>query len=468
MFKSIQKYLLLRHPLLWNTKIVPAIVFALLFHLIFFVLGYSNGAIDFTSEDRYPSNFDDGVIIFFSVLVTILFFVLWFVYYFRNNAYKSFYPLRNAALYKEWLIIFLVCFLNTTYSVTYTFGKRLKERSYYTKEETMQRCETIVLASVFIEGTLQNEGPKVNKVVFNHQYYPTTSLMNKDLDYFNYEHIVSYEIKVKTWMQEDNQQAIKKLMSDYFALVKEHHLKSNITPEQWFDLTYHYPDFTTYEIIGKTMMKGDATDSNGVVYAYANDTHYKYNVPQAALQSSYNILYKAWGQPIIEDGLCLVLLYLSLALSMLVFAFRVTSGRNWLIALVSSGVLFIVTGILSALTNSGLTFQIFWLLAILAFMTYFFVTVIGNKGKSLSGVFLNLLLWSLTGFMPLVYALLQQYFNKPVTYFQGGYQKMRNTPEYNWLQEHETAFAWFNILFMIVLMWFICRYIKQWKGLAES
>ena len=85
MFTKIQKYLLINHPLLWNTKIVPALCFALLFHILFFVIGYVYGNVDFTDENYYRSDFSTGVIIFFSILITILFFVVWFVYYFRNN-----------------------------------------------------------------------------------------------------------------------------------------------------------------------------------------------------------------------------------------------------------------------------------------------------------------------------------------------------------------------------------------------
>ena len=67
MFTKIQKYLLINHPLLWNTKIVPALSFAILFHILFFVIGYVYGNVDFTDENYYRSDFSTGVIIFFSI-----------------------------------------------------------------------------------------------------------------------------------------------------------------------------------------------------------------------------------------------------------------------------------------------------------------------------------------------------------------------------------------------------------------
>ncbi len=474
MFKKIQKYLLINYPLLWNTKIVPAITFTILFHILFFIIGYFNGIIDFTNENYYDYGFTSGVIIFFSILVTILFFVLWFVYYFRNNAYKSFYNLKKTSLYKEWLIILLISFLNVTYSVSYITGKTLRQRSYYSQEETQKRCETISMASVFIAGAYepnyeQIEANNTGQITYNKKTYPQNSLINKSVESFNFNPAVKSESKVKTWMQENNQAQIKKLMVDYLAIAKEHNLKSNINAEQWFNLTYNFPDFIKYEIIGRTSSKDDPNSysGNAMVYA-ANQTVYKYNVPQNALVSAYWKISKSWEDPIIETGLIYTLLYLAITMAMLIFSFKVSSGRNWLIALISTGVLFIITGILSALSGSGITFLVFWLLAIATFMIHFFITLGKNKGKNISGISLNLMLWSLAGFLPIIYGLVMEFYNNPKTINFGNQIKYENTPQHDWLEENLMLFTWVNILIVIILMFFITQFIKKWKGLAES
>ena len=65
MFKDIQKKLLLKYPLLWNTKFVPMIAIGILMHIIFFGLGYIDGTIDFSNKN----NID---IISFSIMIGIL------------------------------------------------------------------------------------------------------------------------------------------------------------------------------------------------------------------------------------------------------------------------------------------------------------------------------------------------------------------------------------------------------------
>ena len=88
MFKKIQKYLLINHPLLWNLKIVPISVFLILTNIIFFVLGFLNGGIDFSeSQNNYASNSNDEIITFFSVLVCIVTLIIWVIYYLKNNCF---------------------------------------------------------------------------------------------------------------------------------------------------------------------------------------------------------------------------------------------------------------------------------------------------------------------------------------------------------------------------------------------
>ena len=50
MFKKIQNHLLLKYPLLWNTKFVPMLVIGSVLNIIYFGIGYTNGIIDFSGK----------------------------------------------------------------------------------------------------------------------------------------------------------------------------------------------------------------------------------------------------------------------------------------------------------------------------------------------------------------------------------------------------------------------------------
>jgi len=472
MFKKTQKYLLVNNPLLWNMKIVPAVCFAMVFHVVFFLIGYANGKIDFTAERDY--DITDGIVIFFSVLVTLLFFVIWFVFYFRNNAYKSFYHLRPNHLFKEWLLLLLVCLLNVSYSISFVTGKTLRVRSYYSYEETLRRCDIIDDASTFITSEYDyvrpvNEDGTFNPdstFTYNKVRYPYNSLMNKSGESFYIDWDDKKHTDIHLLMQKNDTAAVKKMMTDYLAIAHEHGLKGNVNVEKWFALTYHYPEFTEYELIGR----GNETETiieNGV--AQAVKPTYKYFLPQEMLADNYEILARNWIKPIIPDESIYLILYLSLGLSVFFFAFKATNIRSWIISIIGSGLLFVVMGIMATIFRSESVFLVYWLALSAVFTTHFFVKLYGRQDKGFSGISLNLMLWSLPAFLPLVYGLVMEIFDH-VTYLKqpDGTTKIFNTPQHDWLEANLGIFIFINILLVIAMMGFLTTQIRRWKALAEN
>ncbi len=484
MFKNIQKYLLLNHPLLWNTKIIPAVIFTLIFNFLFFGIGYLNGKVDFQETNSYNYGIEDGIMIFFSVIISILLFIVWFVFYARNNAFKSYYPLKIDSLYKEWLIILLISILNITYSISYYTGKTLQTRTYFSQTETEKRCQTIEMASVFIDGGFENyareDYDKNGELTFQNKKYKQNSLINKSIDnvgeYYNRgqflenidenSKLMSSEIQVKTWMQNDDQVEIKKMMYEYFHLIKEHHLESNISPEKWFSLTYHFPGFMEYEKIGREkpyFATPETLSNSNVRITTSTSRDYNYYVPQNNLKSGYDLISQSWKKPIIDLDLLRILLYVGTGFSLLLFSFKVTSGRSWIIALICIGLLWIVTGVFSIIIQSGFTFIFFWLAVIAFLLIYFFTIITKNKGKKISDIVLNLMLWSFGGFLPAIYGLALEY-SGPENFGSLGI----HSPKHTWLQNNLDLFSWINLLIIIIIMFFLTIYIKKWKGIAES
>lgn len=81
MFKNIQKKLLLKYPLLWNTKFVPMVTIGLVLHIIFFGLGYVDGTIDFSNRNNIDL---ESTSIMFGVLIVIIIIILWLINYFKT------------------------------------------------------------------------------------------------------------------------------------------------------------------------------------------------------------------------------------------------------------------------------------------------------------------------------------------------------------------------------------------------
>ena len=516
MFKDIQKKLLLKYPLLWNTKFVPMVAIGLLLHLIFFGLGYLDGTIDFSNRN----NLDIEVTcILFGVLLVIIIIILWLVNYFKNNSLKSFYSKSKYSLFYEWLQIFVVSTLLITFYLSFSVGKQLHQRSYYSLEETTNRCKTIATADMFIDGSFgeteidslasglidslgnkvaQNYNPEdadtaeyatekesmaveavaaytyKDHIIFNGKKYDQFSLVNRNTFEFT---VISREqdslnrIKVQNWLHQDNQAEVKKLMDNYLKLIREHNLATNLTLDKWFQAVYKAPEFDEFLYIQPYLKEYETDESYNNSYVYATKVgneerkYSKYFIQQDVLKEKYDTVSEAHTDSFFNIEMILGFLYGAFGLSILIFSFRVTSGKSWLIAVVTTGVINIVYGIFTAITGVGNMYAYLILFTILGIIFYFFLIYFNKKNLQLSRIALNLFLWSFIGIIPLIYFIIQEHYASSYDY-RIGYNY--TSPEYQWMRDHTIHMFSINFILAILTLFFLSKIIRNWKGISED
>ena len=516
MFKDIQKKLLLKYPLLWNTKFVPMVAIGLLLHLIFFGLGYLDGTIDFSNRN----NLDIEVTcILFGVLLVIIIIILWLVNYFKNNSLKSFYSKSKYSLFYEWLQIFVVSTLLITFYLPFSVGKQLHQRSYYSLEETTNRCKTIATADMFIDGSfgeteidslasglIYSLGNKIalnynpedadtaeyatekesmaveavaaytykDHIIFNGKKYDQFSLVNRNTFEFT---VISREqdslnrIQVQNWLYQDNQAEVKKLMDNYLKLIREHNLATNLTLDKWFQAVYKAPEFDEFLYIQPYLKEYETDESYNNSYVYATKVgneerkYSKYFIQQDVLKEKYDTVSEAHTDSFFNIEMILGFLYGAFGLSILIFSFRVTSGKSWLIAVVTTGVINIVYGIFTAITGVGNMYAYLILFTILGIIFYFFLIYFNKKNLQLSRIALNLFLWSFIGIIPLIYFIIQEHYASSYDY-RIGYNY--TSPEYQWMRDHTIHMFSLNFIFAILTLFFLSKIIRNWKGISED
>ena len=510
MFKDIQKKLLLKYPLLWNTKFVPMVAIGLLLHLIFFGLGYIDGTIDFSNRN----NLDIEVTcILFGVLLVIIIIILWLVNYFKNNSLKSFYSKSKYSLFYEWLQIFIVSTLLITFYLPFSVGKQLHQKSYYSLEETTTRCQTISTADMFIDGSFKETeidslasglidslGNKLvkneisenyetqerayetqatmayaykNHIIFNGKKYDQFSLVNRNTFEFT---VISREqdslnrIKVQNWLYQDNQVEVKNLMNNYLSLIREHNLATNLTLDKWFQAVYKAPEFDEFLYIQPYLKEYETDESYNNSYVYATKVgneerkYSKYFIQQDVLKEKYDTVSEAHTDSFFNIEMILGFLYGAFGLSILIFSFRVTSGKSWLIALVSTGIINIVYGIFTAITGLGDIYAYLILFTILGIIFYFFLIYFNKKNLQLSRIALNLFLWSFIGIIPLIYFIIQEHYLRSENRYNYNY----TSPEYQWMRDHTLHMFSFNFILAILTLFFLSKVIRNWKGISED
>ena len=516
MFKDIQKKLLLKYPLLWNTKFVPMVAIGLLLHLIFFGLGYLDGTIDFSNRN----NLDIEVTcILFGVLLVIIIIILWLVNYFKNNSLKSFYSKSKYSLFYEWLQIFVVSTLLITFYLPFSVGKQLHQKSYYSLEETTNRCKTIATADMFIDGSfgeteidslasglIDSLGNKIalnynpedadtaeyatekesmaveavaaytykDHIIFNGKKYDQFSLVNRNTFEFT---VISREqdslnrIKVQNWLHQDNQAEVKKLMDNYLKLIREHNLATNLTLDKWFQAVYKAPEFDEFLYIQPYLKEYETDESYNNSYVYATKVgneerkYSKYFIQQDVLKEKYDTVSEAHTDSFFNIEMILGFLYGAFGLSILIFSFRVTSGKSWLIAVVTTGVINIVYGIFTAITGVGNMYAYLILFTILGIIFYFFLIYFNKKNLQLSRIALNLFLWSFIGIIPLIYFIIQEHYASSYDY-RIGYNY--TSPEYQWMRDHTIHMFSINFILAILTLFFLSKIIRNWKGISED
>lgn len=501
MFKNIQDKLLISNPLLWNLKIVPFACIALVFHLIFFAVGYSNGEVVFTDNyyDHYDGGVDTAVVIFFSVVVSILITIVWLVLYSRNNAFKSFYPKTNFSLFKEFLYILLFTSMTSTFTLTYLYATDFRTRNYFPEEEVAKKLEIMSLATPFLEGSFiesnyvsvlvdgQYKNETRETFTYRGRTYSLNSLMNKtvenDNSYYTTYNDSVLNTRVKNWMYNNQKDSVKWVFTEFMKIAKEHNLKSNITADKWFSLVYNYPEFEDYTVIRRSDSQQPyndysipVVDSAGVAVAAVDSARQAlspFYVPYESLKSGYQEISKAHDNPAIDLESIYFYFYFAIGLAIAIFSFKVTSGRNWLIALVSLGILSLIVGIFSAISAGTMFFIFYWML-FLGLLIHFFATVASRSGKGISGITLNQILWLVPSFVPILYYCIldiakdsSNYYNSSGKYVNGQFIS-ESYPKIEWMEDHFPEMMIGNIAIIILFIFLFSVQIKKWKGIAED
>ena len=179
--KQIDTFLLENYPLLWNTKLVWILPAALVFHLIFFLIGF----VQVANPDilRQPSYLFDELfyrsgMMLFSVIVSILLLVYWLVHFFKHNAFKDFYPLKSGFLYAQFACIVLVIFASTSYYLSYKIALSLRVRSAYPLTEVKKDIALYNEIAPYFSNSFNNYA------FYNKSYPPPLPLLHNEDGYF--------------------------------------------------------------------------------------------------------------------------------------------------------------------------------------------------------------------------------------------------------------------------------------------
>lgn len=339
---------------------------------------------------------------------------------------------------------------------------------------------------------------------YKYEYYYSYNQYHKKSEYITLDEIekIKRQETVKEWLKEGQKDSIYTVMKEFDKLRKKHNLKFSITPDKWFQQIYNPPFFpvTAYNTIADyasnsyydydyeynnyveatvpynesyvlppvSEIQVDSFAYMNIYSRYQNQSSESITMrlPYYELENGYEQILKCYTDSYKTGYIVLFCMCLSLVVSIFIFSFRITAGKPWLIALITSGVLvfFVVligVGIRELLDINHdeiivILMCLFWIVLFFALLIriLFKIDTEGNKGKSL--VYSNILLWLLPCLIPISFLIY-------VVYVEYSYHT------YNVVQDkHISCMFWINILFTIFAMWPLTAIIRRWKSLPEE
>ncbi len=156
--KKINKYLVEHYPLIWNTRLVWMLVFALILHLSFFTAGFFaiNTQEDVEAHYNLSDFYYDTPAVLIGSLLSVVSLLIWIIYYLKNNAFKNFYPLKKGTLFLQFCIVLLIFFTNITHYFSYRAGVTTKIKALYDWNEIDSDIKGFNNAAIFFLRDLRN------------------------------------------------------------------------------------------------------------------------------------------------------------------------------------------------------------------------------------------------------------------------------------------------------------------------
>lgn len=436
MYKKINQYLLLNHPLLWNIKIVQVLIFSLICHSLFFFFGYNSANGLSVFKDYGYSGMEHFPIILFGVLVLFLGLIIWLIFYLRHNAFKSFYPVTKSRLSKEFLLVFFVFIINIPIFHTYLYARHLKLLNITASLNPEEDAKIVNLAAAFIPtssnqydsqncyDSMQARGEREKNIpTLAYDYCDagsTEPLNTEDIAdtnteitaaqsnsyseylYSNYfqkaiqnvefqNDANDYHYIVKRWLKNKERDSIKACLKAYFKTMDKYHVKYNVDIDTLVAWCFADEKNTVYHEVSTYYGALQEFEFSQMGYMEG-----EFDAINSSISNVHNLKTKGF----FSAEQTLLYLYIALSLSILLILFRFTRLKPWISAIIGTGVWGIIFGLLTFTFDEDIQYVFFLFILLSLFLSIQFIRT--KQNKLFSALWLHWFSFSFLGFFPLL------------------------------------------------------------------
>jgi hypothetical protein len=257
--------------------------------------------------------------------------------------------------------------------------------------------------------------------------------------------------------------SIQSLMEAYLVLADKYGISYRFKDKQWVDYVYDPP----YYFVNEDLSTVKVYDNE------LNNYVFKDHILHRDMETTITNLFTSKSNVISTESI-LILLYLALSFAVLIFTFRITGTRTWMISFVGTFILFFLFFTLSFIitllsgykednifTNVMLGFIIlFWILAAMGIMVW--------KKKLIAGVTLTWTLWSFPTLFPVLLFKYIFYLEQKYPFSTSSEYYYVDHPIYKWIYANAMELGFANIVVFILFVWLMIPLFKKWKAMPEE
>lgn len=422
MMRRFNEHLLTRYPLLWNMRIQYVLPAILLFHVAFYIWGYYSANYPGTELYQMLTPADDRLL--FLGIFAILLAIGWLFLYLRNNAFRSFYPLKPGRLAAELGLIFGIALGISSLKMSYIAGKAGHIRSMSAGIGLEDEWRTVLLAEHFLPfdafafsrtweaaDTLgANEEDQEPRIQTEHTYLSEMNFVGLSVEPDTVHEKVLAESNrlAEDWLLTGKQDSVLAAIRRYLKLVGRYGGKYLFYPRTHVATIFGTPDFAlTYVLVPEDI-------SGQYMHRYKETGGKMIPSPVLAIEGQYPALrYPEWWafieryrprqallqiemarKPLWTQYEFRLMLDLGLIFTFVVFGFRLTGLRVWAPAMIGLTLMVAVILAVRSVTKSVFAANSLIALAALLFSVYAFYGVRNGLARRRMGI---VYLWALIG-----------------------------------------------------------------------
>lgn len=163
--KKINQYLLENHPITWHSKFLQLLVAGIFGWIISFTSGYLFFGLHELKYNQTRDFYFDSNFVSFHVIYCLIIICIWAIFYYKNNAIKSFYPLSKLYFVKLFGQLFFAFSLLVSAYYPFTYGTISRVRNELKINDTEAKIAKLNLGAAFVLNNKANFHIDNNKEV---------------------------------------------------------------------------------------------------------------------------------------------------------------------------------------------------------------------------------------------------------------------------------------------------------------